>query len=300
MTDVAIQTPESLASQIVKAPEVGTEITGSAPKPVPPVEEPKQELNSSRFAALAKKETALQRERQAIKLERDRIAKERSEATKLVEAQRVALTDPLKALELLGITYKQLTEVVLNDNKVTPELREKQLEEKLRAELKKELEDRDKLSSEESKKREEERVQKVVQQFKEQTGSFLKANKDKYPLINHPKNDFTYAIDTISAIIEQHYDKTSEKDENGDILKPGVLMAVPDAAKLFEDHLQETAKEFYSTLQPKSDGPDKKTEPSKSSVQEPRTITNEMSGIANNLPAKTEADRIKRALAALG
>lgn len=297
MSEVAL---ESVTAPIPEPKPIvpGTEITTPKDKPT---EEPKKDLQSQRFAALAKKEGALVRERAAIKMERDKIAQVQAETSKLVEAQKLALTNPLKALELLGITYKQLTEVVLNDNQPTPELREKTLEERLRADFDKKLQEREEKELELRKKNQTENTERVVREFKDQTTNFLKTNKDKYPLINHPKNDLQYTVDTISALIEQNFHKTAEKDENGTITKPGVLMAVSDAAKMFEDHLAELADEFHKAKQPKSDGADPKTDTRQDKVDEPRTISNSMSsGLATNLPAKTEADRIKRALAALG
>lgn len=270
--------------------------------PIPPVKQEKKDLTSPKFAALARKESQLVRERAAIKAERDAIAKERDEAKKLVEAQRLATTNPLKALELLGLNYKQLTEYVLNDEKPTPELQAKSLRDELKGELQRELEERDKKLESQRKESEEKEKSRVVEQFKEQTKDFLIAKKDKYPLINHPKNDVSYAVETISAIIEQHFHNTAEKDSDGVIIKAGKLMSVSDAAQMYEDHLKELATEFYKTLEPKSEGQDKAVAQNKdtSKVQEPRTITNQMqSGLATNLPAKTETDRWNRALAAL-
>lgn len=286
----------------------GTELApkdGAAPVPTPPVEAKKeqQSAQSSRFAALAKKETALVRDRAAIKSERELIAKERAESTRLVEAQKLALSNPLKALELLGFTYKQLTEVVLNDNQPTPELREKTLEERLRADLDKKLEERDKVSAERTKADEEARNVKVLTEFKAQASQFLtsKDNQEKYPLINHPKNDLQYTVDTLSEMIKKNFYDTAEKDDSGNIVKPGILMSLSEAAKAFEEYLADITKEFYSKLQPKSDGQEKKDPSSKVESTEPRTLTNQMStNMTTGLPAKTEADRLKRALAALG
>lgn len=257
-----------------------------------------KDLTSSRFAALAKKETALVREKAAIKAEREIIAREKEEAKKLVEAQKLAISNPLKAMELLGISYKQLTEFVLNDEKPTPEIQARTLKEELKSEWQKELEERDKKAEEARRLAREKEEADVEVQFKTQTTTWLsnEEGKKKFPLINHPKNDMPYTVDVITAVIKSHYADTEEKDPAGVILKPGKLLSVSEAAQMYEDHLRELTKEFSATIMPKSDGQEDPKQ-SQEKVHEPRTITNQMqSGLATKLPAKTEQDRFRRAL----
>lgn len=299
--ELAISTPESTAAAIANT--VGTEI--SVPKtepivPVPAVQDHKKDLTSSRFAALAKKETQIVRERAAIKAERESIARDRSDAQKLVDAQKLAMSNPRAAMEALGISYKQLTEFVLNDENPTPELQARSLKEELKSEWQKELEARDKRDQEKQEEHRKQEEEKTRGLFIEQTGEYIRKNKDKYPLINHPKNDFDYALSTVSALIEQHFHNTAEKDEQGAIIKAGKLISVSEASQMYEDYLKDITTEFAATIKPKSEGQSDPKTTAKESVQEPRTITNQMqSGMSTNLPAKTEQDRMRRAMAKL-
>lgn len=306
MTLNTAETPANTAADILNP---GTELTDPKPGPVTPnpeVQKPppeRKDLTSSRFAALSKKETALVRDRAAIKLEREEIEKLRAETQKLLNAQKLAMENPDEAFKLLGWDYNKLTEYQLKDKTIPQDMQTKSLREELKAELKRELDARDKEREEALKTDRETKAAQTIVQFKEEASEYLKTNKEKFPLINHPKNDLEYSVETISAIIEQHFHATATKNEDGAIIKAGKLMSVLEASELYENHLKDLALSFSETLKPKSDAADP-NEPvlttREKQVQEPRTITNSMaSTTASQLPPKTEADRMARAMAAL-
>ena len=111
----AAPTPEPVAPEVEAAP------VAEAPAPTPEPEKPR-ELNSTRFAALARKEQEVFRKQQAIRQQQAELARQAEEIRAFNSARQQALQNPLEALKSLGLTYEQITDYVLNDNKPTPSL----------------------------------------------------------------------------------------------------------------------------------------------------------------------------------
>ena len=124
-------TPETL----VKAEETETE-------EVPKVDESKPEEDkkfAARFAALSRKEKAL-REREAQVNERmqqleAQIAKMQESKEPEPEPEmpwdQMLEEDPLNALKKKGLSYEELTRIVMNDGKLTPEMQLRLIEQKM-------------------------------------------------------------------------------------------------------------------------------------------------------------------------
>jgi hypothetical protein len=96
------------------APEGAPEAPAPAPEPAP--EKPR----ADRFALLARKEQDLLRKQQAVKQQQQILAQQAEQLRAFEQAKKQALLNPLDALKQLGLTYEQITEFVLNDNKPTP------------------------------------------------------------------------------------------------------------------------------------------------------------------------------------
>ena len=105
--------------------------------PATPPAAPPDPRVASGFAAITKRERALQQEKTTWKSTRDAEAKEwneRIEAAKRYEAARAAVaTDPLAALKELGVTYDQVTQAQLNDGASPPDLVAQGLQEQIKA-----------------------------------------------------------------------------------------------------------------------------------------------------------------------
>lgn len=251
----------------------------SAVKPVSPVKEAPKPPGGDRFAALAKKERALQKQMAEIKQAQVKMSeweKARSEAT----------TNPIKALEMLGLSYEQITQFMLNGQKPTPELEIQAVKKQLQ-DMKQEQESKAKAELEASQSKAKAEYQRTLSEFNQEVGEFVKANAGEYELTAMYQGE---AI--ISATIEQHFANTKK------------ILSIKEAADLVEKYFEEQVsaaqktKKFQAKQTPKEEKPQPKRE--SVSKQSTPTISNELTSSAPSLlPAKTEQDRLTRAMAAL-
>lgn len=216
--------------------------------------EPEKDQFASKFAALSRKEKEIrQKEREiAEKLsEYDNWKKEQEELANKKEPE-VPLDyrlkkDPLSTLAEMGLSYEKLTELALNDGKLTTdmqmELMKRELEEKYSSgleELKNELAERDK-------KAEEQKYQETISSFMNELTDFVNTN-EKYDLIRAGD-----AVEEVYKIIEEHYNKTNEVLSNAEAAD----MLQSHLEKELEAMLEKTASRYgYSKAQPK---PEQKT-----------------------------------------
>lgn len=242
------------------------------PAPKPP--------GADRFAALAKKERAIQKQLAEVKAAQAKIqAYDRDRAS--------AKQNPIKALEAMGLSYEEITNFILNGQKPTPELELKAVRDEVEA-LKKQDLDRQARAKQLAKERAEREYQETLNEFKEEVGSFLDENKDSYELTTMYNGN-----EIIEATIEQHFKST------------GKLMSIKEAAELVEAYFEEQVKAATKTK--KFQKTDQSSEKVKDQVkkemgtkQASPTLSNNITSSAPSLlPAKTEADRLQRAMAAL-
>lgn len=288
--DLGGDTKFDLKSDSLKEKEL--EKTDSAP--LEKKEEEKKPENkeqaSQRFATLAKKEKQLLAEQSKFKIQNQELQPKLEAIKKFEEAKAKVAENPMLALEMLGITYDELTKFQL-DGKMpnATEIKLRQLEEKLSK--KEEDEQRAKKKSDEDQEKNQEiNNQKKIAAFKEQITDYIKSNSEKYELTNI--NDVSHLV---FQRIEEHFHKT--QNETG----TGVILSVEQAADAVEKMLEEqveknlSAKKLAAKVVPQPKGETKQAPPAQQ-----RTISNDMTGSAPSfLPAKTERDRMSRALAAL-
>lgn len=270
-------------------PANGESTSGS--RDVPPDTKDSAEVSSPRFALLAKKEKALQKDREEIKALRAELEKERetfnkareSGSASLDELKRTARENPKKALETLGLTYNEITEFFLNDEKPTPELREKRLREELTSDFKKELEAREKEAQKKREDEQKEAEEKALSEFRNKVFEFIDGHKDEYELIN-----LYDAHEVVTSTIEQQFEKTNR------------IMSTKEAADLVEKYLFDKAKSAKK-LNPQDAGEKKNADPKARESAPVKSLSNAMTSSAPSiLPPKTEEDRLRRALAKLG
>lgn len=270
--------PSSPSTQVTNQSN-GPKSLEEAIKPASPVKEAPKPPGGDRFAALAKKERALQKQMSEIKAAQAKMSdweKARTEAT----------TNPIKALEMLGLSYEQITQFMLNGNKVTPEL-EIQAVKKQIADMKVEQENKVKAELEASQNKAKAEYQRTLSEFNQEVGDFVKQHSGDYELTAMYQGE---AI--ISATIEQHYTNTKK------------ILSIKDAADLVEKYFEDQVAAAQKTkkFQAKQTPKEEKGQPKRESVskQSTPTISNELTSSAPSLlPAKTEQDRINRAMAAL-
>jgi hypothetical protein len=184
-------------------------------------EAPKQDDKfASKFAALSRKEKAIQEMRQAIKREQEdwKSSPELKEFSEF-KALRAEAKDPIKVLEKLGITYDDLTRSILGQTKepTIEELAEKKAQEAI-SKLKEEM-------SEQEKSKAEKHYETVIENFKQEISQHIDANPDVYELTKTAEDP----IGLIYDVIEEHYAQHKK------------VLSVKDAADLVEQHFEEKA-----------------------------------------------------------
>jgi hypothetical protein len=275
---------------------------GDAPPEAPspaaaPTAEPAKpkDDHTSRFATLLKKERENVKRQEEIKAREAALAEKEKGLSSMEQLRKQVAENPLKALELLGVTYQQVTDFVLKGEQPTPDLQVQGLKNELE-ELKKRLEDKDKNATEEQKRRSEEEFNKTLNDFKAGVDSFIESNAEKFELLNTYKGG-----ELVMAIIEQHYQDTKKAAEESGQGSPVIMkteQACELAEKFYEGEVEKALglKKVTAKVNPQ---PKEESKPD-SPAQQRATLTNQMSSSAPSmLPAATEADRMKRALAKL-
>jgi hypothetical protein len=281
----------------IKAGEILDAHTPEA-TPVPeatgqPIQEAKpqgQEDNklSGRLEILMRREQGiLQKERQVKDLEA-----QIQEKLKLLDKFEEAKKGNSKtALELLGLDYNQLSESILKDGQIPPEVHVKKLEEQIE-ELKKGRE-QDLLSREEEKKKlQAEAEQKAITDFKGQIDTYLKDNKSRYELTH-----FWEMEDLVYEVIDEHYTRTLDPETG-----TGKVLSIKEAADKVEEHLEkkftkakevEKVKALWGAI-PKNAQDTLAKQLATKDKQPPKTLTNNMAPAPTTKPPRlNEEQRVR-------
>lgn len=257
--------------------------TDAATQPAVETQEKPKELLSTQFAALAKKEkAALLRQREA-----ESKLKEAEEKLKLYEQfenkKKSAKSNPLEFLSEAGLSYDDITEFMLNGGTQHRDKTEV-LEEKFNEFIKnKEKEELERIEKEKASLKAQE--EKVIAEFKKTVNKFLTDNNEKFELIN-----LYNAQELVISTIEQHFENKNE------------ILSNEVAAQLVEEYLEEeikklsNSKKFKEKFSVSTDN--KQPQVNKNSVTLPSSQP--ASNVPSMLSAKTEEERLRRALAALG
>jgi len=247
---------------------------------------------ANRFAFLAKKEAAIVKQRHELKAQMEALASQRSEVEKLraeieqVKGRKASYrSNPLAALEDAGLSYKELTDFILNNNTVSTESQIKALQDKI--DEVESARQRDAQEREEAAKRQAaEREVQVIAEFKTEISNFISAKKDEYELTNlYDSSDLVY--DTVEA----YFEKTNK------------VLSIPEACELVEKYLEKQVEKSLQTkklgqrFQKPAEQPIAKQDPSAPR----RTLNNQnyTSSTPSLVSPKVENDRMSRALAAL-
>ena len=145
--------------------------------PATPAPEVKKEdpLISSRIAALQKEEKRIRAEREALK-------DVKAQKAELDKALKEAKSNPIVALQKMGLSVDDIINVVLNDGKPTPELKVKALEEKIDS-FKQEQEEARLAAEKEKLAQQETLIQNQFAEAKKNTIAAVKAETEKYELV---------------------------------------------------------------------------------------------------------------------
>lgn len=270
--------PEELSA--VKPQENGRSNTSESatssveePKAETKAPEAKEDPISTQYANLARKEKALRaralQQDQALKAKEAAIAakeaelkaKESEYSNKYISKDRLS-QDTLNALADAGLTYDQITELMLNQQdpqKVERQQYEKKLEAKIKDLEDKQLEIQRKAESQQT-----DAYKQAINQIKSDTKKLVFASPE-FETIKE-----TNSVDDVVELIE----RTFKQD--------GTLLTVEDAAKQVEDYLVEEAfkltklKKIQQRLAPALKPAEVKQEPTKQ-PQTMKTLTNAVS-----------------------
>lgn len=254
------------------------------------------------------------RERQAV--ERERAAKSREaaadEKVKAMEAREARLsefenlknTNPIKALEMLGMSYNDLTQAALNDGNVTPDQKLQSVEAKFDSFVKSQ-EDAKRLQAEELQQQTEKQSQATIASFQVEIKNYLKENSARYELI-----EFENSGDLVYDVIDEHYNRTLEAavkkatdagEETASIR--GDIMTIAQAADKVEAHLEKKYDKARSIKKVQTLFAPRQTlnvaKPTLPTSQKLKTLTNQQSATpaVPRKTARTDADRVAAAIA---
>lgn len=186
--------------------------------------------------------------------------------------------NPLKTLEELGLSYDQLTNLVLNDGKLPPEMQMKLMKEELESDYKTKFEQlEEKLKAKEIEEQEAQ-LNSVVTNFKKEINDLVTSDTEKYELINASESQ-----ELVFDIISQHYEETNK------------ILSIEEAAQAVEEHLLEEFSKF-SNIKKLSSG-EKAQEPDVNFRQSP-TLSNDLSAQSVNSTDKKLSPEESKARAA--
>ena len=194
-----------------------------------PQEESSQDQFASKFAALSRKEKAL-RDREADyeskfeEMERRLAEYEAQSQEPEVDWEQLLRRDPLRALEEAGLGYDKLTELALNDGKLTPDMQMSAMREEIERDYRRKFEDLEERLHAKEEAEAEEYYNSVQENFQHEIGSFINENNEAYELINASE-----ANELVYDVIEEHYNET------------GRILDLKDAADAVESYLEEEA-----------------------------------------------------------
>lgn len=296
-TDQASQILDAVAEPAVATPDTNTQTEAPA-------------LARSEDKVSSKIDILIKREQQALARERFAKQKEQELEAKLkrIEEFESARENPDKALEMLGLTYDQLTQTKLNDGAIPPEVHVKKLEEKFDA-LKNAQEQAEQRRHEQAQKQAQDNEQKAISNFKSEINQYITDNIARYELIN-----FDGEQETVFEVIDTYYNRT-QKDhakklaENGEDISQAVgkVLSITEACDKVEAYLEgkynkakdmNKIKTLWSSI-PKSTQ-EKIVKQEQRPTNKPQTLTNNLSASASaprSPGIMSDEERVQKALA---
>jgi hypothetical protein len=173
--EAAIPPAKESIGDPTQAPEASAESTETKESP--------KELDSARFARLAKHEAKLQAERQAFKDERTKFDGEkeqlRSVQSQIQEFERLKKEDPIKAIKFLGFTDTDVVNFMSQEEKTPEQKAQEYVDAKLKERDEKEKTEREAANKQQTEAQKQVEAQ-AIQEFKGSIGTVVESDKDKY------------------------------------------------------------------------------------------------------------------------
>lgn len=248
---------------------------------------------SKAFSALAKKEKAVVQRDLALKAKEATIAEREAKIAerekRIQESEELWDKDIFQALEKRGYTYQKLTDLMLEGKTVAPESQDpvtlaKKTIEQFKDEQRKEKEQREvseKKAREEAIAKQKAEEEAAWQVYNAEIAEHVKGNAEQYELIS---------IFNQQELVSQTVDAFYQKNKR--------VLSIKEACDMVESYLEDEAKKASSAKKFKSALTETKTKAAE--TKPTKTLTNDMQPTsASVLPAQSEQDRMRRAMAAL-
>lgn len=231
VTAPVVEAPAETVTE--QAPETApVNLEGETPTETAPETEVNVEdsVDSSKFAALAKRERELVREKETLKTQQ-------TEAQKLQSMVELAKTDPVAALSQMGLSIEEIQKVILGEEDAvevdtTPASKQDlvEFEQKLKTE-------RETAAT----TAQQAQIDATIATTKTEISSFLEENSSDYELTKlHTQEGLVYEV------IEGHFNDTA-KYENDLMSEPGVILSYKEAADKVEEYLTAQAVKALAT-----------------------------------------------------
>ena len=188
-----------------------------------------QDQFASKFAALSRKEKAL-RDRESEyeskfeEMERRLAEYEAQSQEPEVDWEHMLRNDPLRALEEAGLGYDKLTELALNDGKLTPDMQLAAMRQELENDYQRKFEELEERLNAKEQSEVESYYDAVQENFQDQISGVVMSDPDRYELVQASE-----ASGLVYDVIEEHYNET------------GRVLDIEEAADAVESYLEEEA-----------------------------------------------------------
>ena len=231
-----------------------------------------------KFAALSRKERDIRtRETELAELEDKFRSMEQEPEVPLEHRLR---SNPLKVLEELGLGYETLTDLALNDGKLTPDMQMQLIRDELEADYQSRFNDLERKLEERDVRDQDEKYNSILSGFMDEIKNHV-GSDEKYELIQ--AND---ASDVVYEVMEEHY------EESGNIL------SIDEAAEAVESYLEEEAEKLLNLQKIKSRLSGNELESKDDYRQSQITLSNAHAAQANERVGRSLSDEeSKRAIA---
>jgi len=223
-----------------------------------------------KFAALSRKERDIRaRESELSELEEKFQSMEQEPEMPLEQRLRA---NPLKVLEELGLGYETLTDLALNDGKLTPDMQMQLIRDELEADYQSRFHDLEQRLEERDEKEQDERYDSILSGFMEEIQNHV-ATDDNYELIR--AND---AGDVVYEVMEEHYNQS------------GNILSIDEAAEAVESYLEEEADKIVNLQKVRSRLNINELEPRDEYRQSQVTLSNAHAAQANERVGRMLSD----------
>ena len=192
-------------------------------------EDSNQDQFASKFAALSRKEKAL-RERESEydsrfeEMEKQLAEYEQSNQEPEIDWEHMLRNDPLRALEEAGLGYDKLTELALNDGRLTPDMQMKAMREELESDYQRKFEELEERLNVKEESEVESYYDSVQENFQDEIVGLVHSDPERFELVQASEAD-----GLIYDVIEEHYNET------------GRVLEIEEAADAVESYLEEEA-----------------------------------------------------------